>query len=229
MTRKTSIFLIISYFVFLLFLYFMPFSLSGNGRNSDKLVHFFIFACGGLLLVVIENSGNKKMLVFLGGAIFLSAFALEPIQGLLKYRVCDVKDAFSNFIGLGTVLLGYQFLKVAKRFLVFSLIILIPFYLFFSFVQLRGVFKESFGIPSHLFLDLLLYFSITYLVLIIGMTHKIKAVFWVFFIQILMLPLIINYLPFDTEYSVSYPVFSYSGTAVAAFLFFFLKKRKVRN
>jgi len=229
MARKISVFLIISYFIFLLFLYFIPLNLSGNGRNSDKLVHFFIFACGGLLLIALKHSGNKKMFVLFGTAVFLSAFALEPIQGLLKYRVCDIMDAFANFIGLGTVLLGYQFLKVAKRFIVFSLLMLMPFYLFFSFSQLHGTFKESFGTPLHLFLDLLLYFSITYLALIVGMIHKIKAVFWVFAIQILVLPLLINQLPFNTEYSALYPIFSYSGTVAAAILFFLLKERKEQN
>lgn len=216
--------MIVLYFIFLVLLYFMPFSLSGNSLNLDKLVHFFAFAFGGLLLVAIGNSGNKKALIIFTMAILISASALEPIQGLLKYRVYSWIDAFANFIGLGAVLVGYQAFRIAKRFSVFALFLSLPLYLSFFFIQFKGVFKENFGAPSYLVLDSLLYFSVMYLALIIGKMHKIKTVFWIFFAQLLLFPLIINHLPFNTEYSEPYCFFSYSGIVAAAIVFFSLER-----
>ncbi|WP_218916061.1 hypothetical protein [Kosmotoga pacifica] len=188
-----------------------------------------MFASGGILLIFLKTSGNRKLFILFSIAIIISTFALEILQGFLKYRVYDRLDIFSNLTGLGTVLLGYYIFKTSKRFPSFALMILLTFYLTFSYTQLRGIFKEHFGALAHLFLDSLLYFCFTYLMFYIGIVHKIRAVFWAFAWQIVFFPLLMGYLPFTTEFSPLYIYFSYSGFLAAVVLFFFRFTKKSIN
>jgi VanZ family protein len=108
--------LVIAYFLTVTYIYFAPISLERFGANADKVFHFFVFCCGGIVFILLNLLKiSLRYEVMLLASLFVTPLLLEMAQGVVSYRVYDPMDMFYNYAGLGTVLVPFAVYLLIRK------------------------------------------------------------------------------------------------------------------
>jgi hypothetical protein len=108
--------LVIAYFSTVTYIYFAPISLERFGTNADKVFHFLVFFCGGIVFILLNLLKiSLRYEVMLLTSLFVTPFLLEMAQGIVSYRVYDPLDMFYNYAGLGVSLVPFAIYLIIRR------------------------------------------------------------------------------------------------------------------
>jgi VanZ family protein len=108
--------LVIAYFSTVTYIYFAPISLERFGTNADKVFHFLVFFCGGIVFILLNLLKiSLRYEVMLLASLFVTPLLLEMAQGVVSYRVYDPMDMFYNYAGLGTVLVPFAVYLLIRK------------------------------------------------------------------------------------------------------------------
>jgi VanZ family protein len=108
--------LVIAYFSTVTYIYFAPISLERFGTNADKVFHFLVFFCGGIVFILLNLLKiSLRYEVMLLASLFVTPLLLEMAQGVVSYRVYDPVDMLYNYAGLGVSLVPFAIYLIIRR------------------------------------------------------------------------------------------------------------------